>query len=100
MPYALELDHLTKRFGDKVAVDDVPLRLEPGSFLGLLGRNGAGKSTTLKMIMGLLEPTNGSIRVLGMDLTRDDIAIKRQVGVVPEDMALMDYLTGPQYLRF
>lgn len=100
MPCALELDHLTKRFGDKVAVDDLTLRLEPGSFLGLLGRNGAGKSTTLKMIMGLLEPTSGSIRVLGLDLTRDDIAIKRQVGVVPEDMALMDYLTGPQYLRF
>ena len=100
MPYALELDHLTKRFGEKVAVDDLTLRLEPGSFLGLLGRNGAGKSTTLKMIMGLLQPSSGTVRVLGMDLRTDDIAIKRQVGVVPEDMALMDYLTGPQYLRF
>jgi ABC-2 type transport system ATP-binding protein len=100
MPFALELDHLTKRFGEKIAVDDLTLRLETGSFLGLLGRNGAGKSTTLKMIMGLLTPTSGSIRVLGMDLTGDDVAIKQQVGVVPEDMALMDYLTGQQYLRF
>ena len=100
MDYALELLHLTKRFGEKVAVDDLTLRLEPGTFLGLLGRNGAGKSTTLKMIMGLLEPTSGSVRVLGMELAGEAIAIKRQVGVVPEDMALMDYLTGPQYLRF
>ncbi len=54
---ALELDSLTKRFGDKTAVDHLSLSLEPGAFLGLLGRNGAGKSTTLKMVTGLLQPT-------------------------------------------
>ncbi len=100
MTLALELTHLTKRFGDKVAVDDLSLSLEPGAFLGLLGRNGAGKSTTLKMITGLLKPTGGQIRVLGMDLDKDPLAIKRQIGVMPEDMALLEYLTGPQYLRF
>lgn len=100
MSYALELENVCKQFGDKVAVDDLTLRLEEGSFLGLLGRNGAGKSTTLKMIMGLLKPTSGRIRVLGLDLAERDIDIKRHVGVVPEDLALMDYLTGPQYLRF
>ena len=100
MEYALEFEHLTKRFGDKVAVDDLTLRLPPGSFLGLLGRNGAGKSTTLKMVTGLLRPTEGRIRVLGLDLATDDIAIKGQIGVMPEDMALLEYLTGPQYLRF
>lgn len=97
---ALELLNVTKRFGDKVAVDDLSLSLEPGAFLGLLGRNGAGKSTSLKMVTGLLTPTAGSIRVLGLDLAADPISVKRQIGVMPEDMALLEYLTGPQYLRF
>jgi ABC-2 type transport system ATP-binding protein len=100
MAYALELESVTKHFGAKVAVDNLTLRVEAGSFLGLLGRNGAGKSTTLKMIMGLIKPTSGTIRVLGMNLMDDDIAIKRQTGVVPEGLALIGYLTGPQYLRF
>ncbi|GLH74426.1 ABC transporter ATP-binding protein [Geothrix limicola] len=97
---ALELVSLTKRFGDKTAVDDLNLSLEPGAFLGLLGRNGAGKSTTLKMVTGLLNPTSGSIRVLGLDLAADPLAVKRQIGAMPEDMALLDMLSGPQYLRF
>jgi len=100
MTYALEFENLTKAFGEKVAVDDLTLRVEAGSLLGLLGRNGAGKSTTLKMVTGLLKPTSGSIRVLGLDLATDDLAIKQQIGVMPEDMALLEYLTGPQYLRF
>jgi len=100
MDHALELEHLTKRFGAKAAVDDLTLRLEKGSFLGLLGRNGAGKSTTLKMVTGLLRPTEGTIRILGLDLAEESLAIKRQIGVMPEEMALLEYLTGPQYLRF
>lgn len=97
---ALELVNLTKRFGDKTAVEELSLALEPGTFLGLLGRNGAGKSTTLKMVTGLLKPTSGQIRVLGMDLEAEPLAVKRQLGAMPEDMALLDMLTGPQYLRF
>lgn len=100
MDAALELVDLTKHFGDTRAVDGLSLRLEPGAFLGLLGRNGAGKSTTLKMVTGLLRPTSGRIRVLGLDLEADSLAIKRQIGAMPEDMALLDMLTGPQYLRF
>ena len=100
MDYALELDHLTKRFGDKTAVADLTLRLEKGAFLGLLGRNGAGKSTTLKLVTGLQKPTRGSIRILGLDLADQAMAIKRRIGVMPEEMALLEYLTGPQYLRF
>ena len=100
MTLALELDGLTKRFGDKTAVDGLSLKLETGAFLGLLGRNGAGKSTTLKMVTGLLKPTAGRIRVLGLDLETEALAIKRQIGAMPEDMALLDMLTGPQYLRF
>lgn len=97
---ALEFRALTKTFGDKVAVDQLDLTLSAGSFLGLLGRNGAGKSTTLKMATGLLRPTSGSIRILGLDIEADPISVKRQIGVMPEDMALMEHLTGPQYLRF
>jgi ABC-2 type transport system ATP-binding protein len=100
MTPALELAGLTKRFGDKAAVDGLDLVLEPGAFLGLLGRNGAGKSTTLKMVTGLLKPTAGHIRVLGLDLETHGLEIKRRIGVMPEDMALLEFLTGPQYLRF
>ncbi|WP_243384840.1 ABC transporter ATP-binding protein [Geothrix alkalitolerans] len=100
MTPALHLEALTKQFGEKVAVDRLDLALEPGAFLGLLGRNGAGKSTTLKMVTGLLKPTSGRIRVLGLDLEADPLAVKRQIGAMPEDMALLDMLTGPQYLRF
>ena len=100
MEPALQLDALTKHFGAKVAVDDLSLTVEQGAFLGLLGRNGAGKSTTLKMVTGLLRPTSGRVRVLGLDLASEPLAIKRQIGAMPEDMALLDMLTGPQYLRF
>lgn len=100
MELALELTQLSKHFGQKQAVHQLNLRLEPGSFLGLLGRNGAGKSTTLKMLTGLMQPTEGKIRVLGLDMAKDALAIKRQIGVMPEDMALLEHLSGPQYLRF
>ena len=100
MTNALELVDLTKRFGDTLAVEGLSLTLEPGAFLGLLGRNGAGKSTTLKMVTGLLKPTSGHIRMLGLDLETEPLAVKRQIGAMPEDMALLDMLTGPQYLRF
>ncbi len=97
---ALEIENVTKQFGDKVAVDCLTLRIESGSFVGLLGRNGAGKSTTLKMATGLLLPTSGTIRILGTDIAADGIEIKKSIGVMPEDMALLEMLTGPQYLRF
>jgi ABC-2 type transport system ATP-binding protein len=97
---ALELENLSKVFGNKTAVREVTLTLESGAFLGLLGRNGAGKSTTLKMVTGLMTPTSGSIRVLGRSLDASLLDVKREIGVMPEDMALLEYLTGPQYLRF
>ncbi len=97
---AVELDNVSKEFGSKRAVDGLSLALEPGSFLGLLGRNGAGKSTTLKLLTGLIAPTSGTIRLLGIDLAKDPIAVKRQIGTMPEDMGLLDQLTGDQYLHF
>ena len=97
---AIELDRVTKRFGDKVAVAELSLAIRRGAFVGLLGRNGAGKSTTLKMLTGLLTPTSGIVRVLGKDFGEHALDLKRRIGVMPEDMALLEMLTGPQYLRF
>jgi len=97
---AIETESLRRRFGALEAVRDVNLRVEAGQFYGFLGPNGAGKSTTIKMLTGLLEPSAGTIRVLGLDLAADPLGVKRQIGVVPEGMALFDRLTGPEYLNF
>jgi len=97
---AISTEHLTRRFGDLVAVQDVNLRVAPGQFFGFLGPNGAGKSTTIKMLTGLLAPTSGRMQILGIDLTQDSVEVKRQIGVVPEGMALFGRLTGSQYLNF
>ena len=96
----LELSAITKTFGPKIAVSQLSLSVPAGAFLGLLGRNGAGKSTLIKMITGLMRPTSGSIRVLGRDINSEDVEIKRRMGVMPEGSALLERLSGPQYLRF
>ncbi len=97
---AIDTTALTRRFGDFIAVDNVNLRVEAGQFFGFLGPNGAGKSTTIKMLTGLLAPTSGSIRILGGDLQANSAEIKRQIGVVPEGMALFGRLTADEYLQF
>src|SRR3984957_12873524 len=97
---AINTTDLTRCFGDFTAVDNVNLRVEAGQFFGFLGTNGAGKSTTIKMLTGLLAPTSGSIRILGEDLEANSADIKRQIGVVPEGMALFGRLTADEYLRF
>jgi ABC-2 type transport system ATP-binding protein len=91
---------LTRRFGDFTAVEDVNLTVAPGQFFGFLGPNGAGKSTTIKMLTGLLAPTSGSIQILGLDAIANPIEVKRQIGVVPEGLALFGRLTASEYLRF
>jgi ABC-2 type transport system ATP-binding protein len=91
---------LTRRFGALTAVEDVTLRVAPGQFFGFLGPNGAGKSTTIKMLTGLLEPSAGSIEILGQPFTAVSLELKRQIGVVPEGMALLGRLTAPEYLCF
>src|ERR1017187_5389464 len=100
MTPAIDTTSLTRRFGDFTAVDDVNLTVEAGQFFGFLGPNGAGKSTTIKMLTGLLAPTSGTIRILGADLTENSAELKRQIGVVPEGMALFGRLTASEYLRF
>src|ERR1035441_6329940 len=100
MTPAIETTSLTRRFGDFTAVENVNLTVEAGQFFGFLGPNGAGKSTTIKMLTGLLAPTSGQIRILGADLTENSAELKRQIGVVPEGMALFGRLTASEYLRF
>ena len=91
---------LTRRFGDFTAVQDVNLTVASGQFFGFLGPNGAGKSTTIKMLTGLLAPTSGSIQILGLDAAANPIEVKRQIGVVPEGLALFGRLTAAEYLNF
>jgi ABC-2 type transport system ATP-binding protein len=97
---AISTEFLTRRFGELVAVDNVNLRVTAGQFFGFLGPNGAGKSTTIKMLTGLLAPSSGRIEILGRDLIADPVEVKRQIGVVPEGMALFGRLTGAEYLNF
>src|SRR5579863_1908583 len=97
---AIETESLTRRFGELVAVKEINLRVDAGQFFGFLGPNGAGKSTTIKMLTGLLEPTSGRMRIMGVDLAQDPIEVKRQIGVLPEGLALFDRLTGAEYLNF
>jgi ABC-2 type transport system ATP-binding protein len=100
MAPAIAAHTLTRIFNDFTAVDGVDLSVEPGQFFGFLGPNGAGKSTTIKMLTGLLAPTSGSIQILGEDLFRNPLEVKRHIGVVPEGMALFGKLTASEYLNF
>jgi len=97
---AIRTEHLTRRFGELVAVEDVNLEVAAGQFFGFLGPNGAGKSTTIKMLTGLLAPTSGRMQILGIDFEQNPVEVKRQIGVVPEGMALFGRLTGAEYLNF
>ena len=97
---AIQTRWLTRRFGELTAVDGVSFSVAQGQFFGFLGPNGAGKSTTIKMLTGLLEPSAGSIEILGQPFSSSSLDLKRQIGVVPEGMALLGRLTAPEYLRF
>jgi len=96
---AIETEGLTRRFDGRLAVEELSLAVPEGAFYGFLGPNGAGKSTTIKMLTGLLAPTSGRARVLGIDLAKDPLAVKRQVGVVPDGLGLFERLSGAEQLR-
>ena len=100
MSLAISSSGLRKTFGDLVAVDGIDLAVPRGSFYGFLGPNGAGKSTTIKCLTGLLRPTGGTFRILDMDPIADPVGVKRRIGVMPEDLALFDRLTGAETLSF
>jgi ABC-2 type transport system ATP-binding protein len=96
MTFAIETRELTRRFGAQIAVDGIDLRVPEGSFYAFLGENGAGKSTTISMLTGILEPSSGSMSVLG----KTGAELKRRIGVVPDGMLLFDRLTGREHLVF
>ena len=97
---AIEVQHLTRRFGDFVAVNDVSFEVRAGEIFGFLGSNGAGKSTTIRMLCGLLRPTSGTARVGGIDVVRDPEGVKRRIGYMSQRFSLYEALTVDQNIAF
>ena len=96
----IQLVDVTKRYDDTIVVDRLNLQIDPGEIVGLIGHNGAGKSTTLKMIAGLVEPTSGHIQVMGHDMQKESIKVKQRIGYLPEESSLYEAMTARQYLLF
>ncbi|MFI5307967.1 MAG: ABC transporter ATP-binding protein [Polyangiales bacterium] len=96
----ITVEHLSKRYGDRVAVDDISFRVEPGEVIGFLGPNGAGKSTTLRMLTGYLAPNDGRIRIGDVDAVADSERARRLIGYLPESVPLYRELRVSEYLRF
>jgi ABC-2 type transport system ATP-binding protein len=97
---AIDVQHLTRRFGTFVAVDDVSFRVGEGEIFGFLGANGAGKSTTIRMLCGLLQPTGGTAVVGGVDVSRDPEGVKRRIGYMSQRFSLYESLTVDENIRF
>jgi ABC-2 type transport system ATP-binding protein len=100
MTAILETHDLTKQFGNTVAVDHVTLSVETGALFGLLGPNGSGKTTMIRMLTGQIRPTSGSATVLGLDTVEDPIRIRERVGIIPEQETPPSFLTAEEYLYF
>jgi ABC-2 type transport system ATP-binding protein len=95
----IETKALSKRYGSKLALDGLTLRVEPGEILGFLGPNGAGKSTTVKILTGMIRPTSGTASVAGFDVVEQPLEAKARIGYVPETAAIYDGLTAAEYLE-
>jgi ABC-2 type transport system ATP-binding protein len=96
----IDLINVTKRYGDVVAVDHLDLTVGDGEIMGIIGHNGAGKSTTLKMILGLISPTSGVVKVMGRDMAKESTAVKQLIGYLPEESPLYENMTATEYLMF
>ena len=96
----LRIEHLTKTYGDKKAVDDLSLHIAPGQVFGFIGHNGAGKTTTIKACCGILGYDEGSIFIDGLDLSQQPLECKQRIAYIPDDPALYNYLSGIKYLNF
>jgi len=100
MEIVLEAKNLTKTYGDVLAVDRVNLSVSKGALFGLLGPNGSGKTTMIKMLTGQTRPTGGSATVLGIDVMKDPVGVRAQVGIIPEQETPPSFLTAIEYLEF
>ena len=96
----LKIEHLTKTYGEKKAVDDLSLHIAPGEIYGFIGHNGAGKTTTLKSIAGILRFDEGEITIDGTSVKNDPLACKKKLAYIPDNPDLYDYMTGIKYLNF
>ena len=96
----LQIEHLTKTYGDKRAVDDLTLHIAPGEIYGFIGHNGAGKTTTLKSIAGILRFDSGEIAIDGHSVKEEPIACKQHIAYIPDNPDLYDFMTGIQFLNF
>ena len=96
----LKIEHLTKRYGQKAAVDDLSLHIRPGEIYGFIGHNGAGKTTTLKSCCGILAFDEGEITVGGRSIREEPIACKQMMAYIPDNPDLYDFLSGVKYLNF
>ena len=96
----IEIENITKRFGEKTAVSGLSITVPPGEFFAFLGPNGAGKTTTIKMITGLLRPDSGRVCVCGSDVVQEPVAAKANLSYVPDQPHLYDKLTGREFLSF
>ena len=96
----LSIEHLSKSYGDKKAVDDLSLSIKAGEIYGFIGHNGAGKTTTLKSVVGILVFDAGEIRVNGNSVREDPLAVKREIAYIPDNPELYPYMTGIKYLNF
>ena len=96
----LKINHLTKTYGGKKAVDDLNIHINPGEIYGFIGHNGAGKTTTLKSVVGILRFDQGEILIDGKSVQTDPLACKREIAYIPDNPDLYDYMTGIKYLNF
>jgi ABC-2 type transport system ATP-binding protein len=96
----IEVSHLTKRYRDRVAVDDLSFSVEEGELLGFLGPNGAGKTTTMRVLTGFLPASSGLVKVAGHDVFEEPLEVKRRIGYLPETPPLYPEMTVRGYLRF
>ena len=97
---AVDFSAVRKEYGRVIAVEHVDFQIDPGNFVGLIGHNGAGKSTCLRMLMGLLRPTSGQVMLNGFDVMEQPLEARQHFGAVPEEPSLYDYLTAAEYLEF
>jgi ABC-2 type transport system ATP-binding protein len=96
----IQLENVSKLYHNTIAIENLNLQIEAGEIVGIIGHNGAGKSTILKIVAGLVEPTSGSVRVLGRDIQKESIRVKQQMGYLPEESPLYETMTARQYLLF